>query len=190
LLAAAALGTQAALALEIADRIRYYGDVATGGPLLWMSAAAAYDLRILAEECARRCADRTITADIVGKLVDTLGSAEAKASPALPQLYKTVAGLGSFFLLNGDRDVALRLRGELERLPPPTLAQIGRELATVEDPIFWELTDRVVNFDYLDEAVRAALPTFLAPSATWHEGGVDHWAPAPVSPKGRSKTSA
>ena len=64
---------------------------------------------------------------------------------------------------------AARLRTELGDLAQATLVQIGQELITVDDRVFWELTDRVVNFDYLEEDVRAALPTFLQPIDSWPE---------------------
>ena len=64
---------------------------------------------------------------------------------------------------------AARLRSELGDLAQVTLVQIGQELITVDDRVFWELTDRVVNFDYLEEDLRVALPTFLQPIDSWLE---------------------
>lgn len=167
LLADAALGRRPDVALEIADRLNYYGDAAAGGPLLWMSAAAAYDLRMLAERSHGRCSDPAIAEAIVDNLLDSVRRAEAKRSPALHQLHKTVAALGSFFLTRGDRATARRLRAALADLPEATLSDIGRDLAAVEDDVFWELTDRVVNFDYVDDDARAALPHFLQEDDTW-----------------------
>jgi hypothetical protein len=161
LLAEATLQRQPDVALEIAQRLGYYGDAAASGPLLWMSAAAGHDLRMLAETCHRRGVERTVVAAIVDNLVDTVERAEAKASPALLQLYKTVAALGSFFLAEGEPQCARQLRASLDHLPEQTLNQVGGELTRVDNPIFWELTDRVVNFDYLEPEVRAALPAFL-----------------------------
>jgi hypothetical protein len=162
LLADSALDSYPDVALEIADRLSYYGDAAASGPLLWMSAAAAYDLRILAEGCHKRGSAHAVTAAIVDDLVETVERAEAKGSPALVQLYKTVAALGSFFLVNREPEFVRRLRAKLEGLPGTTLEQIRRELTTVENPVFWEFTDRVVNFDYVEDNVRTALPQFLA----------------------------
>jgi hypothetical protein len=182
LLADTAMATHPTIGLEIADRLSYYGDAAAGGPLLWMSAAAAYDLRILAENSHRRGAERAITSTVVEKLIDTVARAEAKRSPALVQLYKTVAALGAFFLLAGDVELARRLRSEIDRVPGATREQIQRELAAVEDPVFWELTDRVVNFDYVEPDVRTALPAFLGPVDTWPVGLALRAEPLPASP--------
>ena len=170
LLADTAMASHPEVGLEIASRLSYYGDAAAGGPLLWMAAAAAYDLRILAENAHERRADGVITARIVGHLLETVERAEAKRSPALVQLYKTVAALGSFFLVRGEREFAHQLRARLDDIPAATVAQIGRELSAIEDPVFWEYTDRVVNFDYVASDVRAALPAFMD-RAEWPAAG-------------------
>ncbi len=40
-------------------------------------------------------------------------------------------------------------------------AELGEELLSVTEPEFWEITDRGVNFDYLDPALRPPLREFL-----------------------------
>ena len=169
LLADRALAPHPEVTLEIATRLGYYGDAAASGPLLWMAAASGYDLRVLAQHCHERGADRAITAAIVADLIETVRRSEAKHSPAVPQLHKAVAALGSFFVVHGEPEFVRQLRGELDRLPEEALDRIHRELVAVEEPAFWELTDRVVNFDYLEEDVRAALPQFLERTYEWPE---------------------
>ena len=166
-LADAALERHPEVALEIANRLSYYGAAATSGPLLWMLAAAAHDLRILAENCHQRGGDRGITAAIVADLLDTVEGAEEKQAPALVQLYKTLAALGSFFLVRGDLELARQLRAKLAHVPDATLEQVRRELTACENPVFWEVTDRVVNFDFVEPDVRAGLPAFLEPMGRW-----------------------
>nr|MBA2448992.1 hypothetical protein [Chloroflexota bacterium] len=134
---------------------------------LWMLAAAAHDLRILAENCHRRGGDCEITAAIVADLFDTVEGAEEKQSPALVQLYKTLTALGSFFLVRGDLELARQLRARLAHVPDATLEQVRRELTACENPVFWEVTDRVVNFDFVEPDVRAGLPAFLEPVECW-----------------------
>ncbi|MCC6175118.1 MAG: DUF2254 domain-containing protein [Chloroflexi bacterium] len=162
LLADTAMDRRPELTLEIAQRLSYYGDAAASGPLLWMSAAAAYDLRSLAESADGRGADSDVICRIIGHLVETVRRGEAKQSPALPQLYKMVVALGGYFTARDAWDVAHLLRAELASVPTPVLDRVCRDLLEVEDPVFWELTDRVVNFDYVDAAVRAAIPRFLS----------------------------
>ena len=83
LLADTALDTNPDLTLQISHRLSYYGDAAAGGPLLWMSAAAAYDLRILAENAQARGAGDAVVGAIVNDVIDTVRRGEAKHSPAL-----------------------------------------------------------------------------------------------------------
>ncbi len=177
-LADRAVETHPQVTLEISRRLSYYGDAAASGPLLWMSAAAAYDLRVLVQHCHQRDIDRSIIASIVGELIETVRRADAKHSPALPQLHKTLAALGSFFLVHSERAFVRQLRAELDDVPPDGLERIGRELSAVDDPAFWELTDRMVNFDYVEEDVRAALPLFIARVEAWSATPPPEPAPA------------
>jgi len=162
LLADTAMETHPDLTLQISHRISYYGDAAASGPLLWMSAAAAYDLRILAENAQTRGAGDEVVGAIVGDVIDTVRRGEAKGSPALPQLYKMAVALGAFFLECDQIDDVRTICDLLAGVPMPLLERVGAELMAVDDPVFWELTDRVVNFDYVEPEVRARVPELLA----------------------------
>jgi len=162
LLADTAMDRRPELALEIADRLSYYGDAAASGPLLWMSAAAAYDLRILAEGAQARGLDPAITRAIVDNLLDTVRRGEAKSSPALPQLYKMVVALGASFRVHGEREQSERLRAAIGHVPLESLERWARELSDVSEPQFWELTDRVVNFDFVEEPARSGIAAFVS----------------------------
>jgi hypothetical protein len=161
LLADSAMERQPDLTVQIAQRIGFYGDAAAGGPLLWMAAAAAYDLRILAEQAEERGVSQGVIGAIVSNVVDSVRRAEARQSPALLQLYKTAIALGAFFLSRGKRDDAEHLSHLLAHVPRTTVERAVAELATVDDPVFWELTDRVVNFDYVQPEARARLADFV-----------------------------
>lgn len=161
LLADTALGSRPDLTVQISHRLSYYGDAAAGGPLLWMSAAAAYDLRILAENAQARGASNEVVAAIVSDVIDTVRRGEAKQSPALPQLYKMVVALGAYYLHHNELDDVKVLSQALAGVPRPLLVRAAAELNAVDDPVFWELTDRVVNFDYVEPDVRARLAEFV-----------------------------
>ena len=180
LLADTAMDTHPNLTLQIAHRLSYYGDAAAGGPLLWMSAAAAYDLRMLAEQAHARLsapgrhgpdAGAAIVGAIVEDVIDTVRRGEAKRSPALPQLYKMVIALGAYFLHHDVPEQVRHLCAVLVSIPQDTLERLGAELAAVDDPAFWELTDRVVNFDYVEYEVRTHIPELLALVADAADGG-------------------
>jgi hypothetical protein len=185
LLADTAMDTHPEWTLQISHRLSYYGDAAAGGPLLWMSAAAAYDLRILAESAQARGATDEVVNGIVNDVIDTVRRGEAKNSPALSQLYKMVVALGAYFLHLGEADDVSVLADSLAGVPRPMLTRVVAELTAVDDPVFWELTDRVVNFDYVEPDVRARLADFvalvpLAPSLT-EDGRIRPGAAAPTS---------
>src|SRR5437763_14158410 len=150
LLADTAMDSHPDLTLQISHRLSYYGDAAASGPLLWMSAAAAYDLRILAESAQARGAGDDVVSAIVGDVIDTVRRGEAKASPALPQLYKMAVALGAYFLGCEEPEHALRLCELLAGVPIGVLERGVAELLAVDDPVFWELTVRGVNFDYVE----------------------------------------
>jgi hypothetical protein len=185
LLADTAMDDHPELSLQIAHRLSYYGDAAASGPLLWMSAAAAYDLRILAESAQARGAGDAVVGAIVGDVIDTVRRAEAKGSPALPQLYKMAVALGAYFLACNEMDDVQVICDLLAGVPMSLLERVSAELLVVEDPVFWELTDRVVNFDYVEPDVRARVPDLLAlvPAAVGPHGdsGIRPGASAPSS---------
>jgi hypothetical protein len=185
LLADSALDDYPEVTLEISHRLSYYGDAAAGGPLLWMSAAAAYDLRILAESAHTRGAGDAVVGAIVDDVIDTVRRGEAKRSPALLQLYKMALALGGYFLCHGELDDVEVLCTAMAGVPRQMLAQAVAELSAVDDPVFWELTDRVVNFDYVDPQSRARLPEIVeripAAAAAVADASVRPGAVAPTS---------
>jgi hypothetical protein len=180
LLADAAIDHYPDRALEIAERIHYYGDAAFGGPLLWMSAASAYDLRMLAEGWHQRGVPERQVNAAIRCLLELVRRAERRGSPAIMQLYKTVAATGAYFLSKSDYATAKRLRDALGSLDEAALSQLSSELSSVDDQVFWEFTDRVVNFDYVEPEVRAELPAFLGNSAAWASPPTAHDRPAAV----------
>ena len=70
--------------------------------------------------------------------------------------------LGAFFLDRSEGEPVRVLCEVLAGVPSALLERVTAELLAVEDPVFWELTDRVVNFDYVEPEVRARLPELLA----------------------------
>jgi hypothetical protein len=69
--------------------------------------------------------------------------------------------LGAYFLAHGELAHVRVICELLAGVPPATLERVAAELMAVDDPVFWELTDRVVNFDYVEPDVRARLPELL-----------------------------
>ncbi len=151
------------LAAEIAHRLAYYGQVGADAGLEWVSVTAVYDLRKLAEH-----ADADFALDHLLELVAALAR---RRFAALRDVYKSVVALGSFALAHGRPAVATRLAAALATCPEADLDAVAAELVGVTDPFFWELTDRVINFDYLEPAVRARVHAFRDLAAARVTGG-------------------
>jgi hypothetical protein len=162
LLASTALDNRADVTLGVARRIGYYGEAALTSGLVWMAVAAAQDLRSLAEASNRSHVARDTVRQIQQELIDLVLNAEARQSPATEMLRKAVLALGSFHLHQREEELARHLASALAQVEPRTLAALVEELRAVTEPQFWELTERVVNFDYVEEGPRARLPDFLA----------------------------
>jgi hypothetical protein len=162
LLASTALCVRTDVALGIARRLGYYGEAAVANGLLWMAVAAAQDLRSLVEASLRDGRGRDATEQIQQELLELVLLAEARQSPATTMLRKAVIALGGFHLYQGDEELARHLARALMRLDRQTLIGLAEELQAVTEPQFWELTERVVNFDYVEEGARARLADFLA----------------------------
>ena len=169
LLADAAFESRPDLAIEIAHRIAYYGETAIAMGVMWVAIAAAQDLRSLAEASVRRGLPRETTAHLHEELLDMLAVAERKkelrGSPTMNLLQKTVLALGAYHLDSGDEELARELARGLRTAYPSHLARLARDLEAVTEPQFWELTDRAVNFEYLEEGPRGRLADFVAIAA-------------------------
>lgn len=164
LLADSALLDAPDFAVEIAERLVYYGEAA-GGRLLWMSAASAHDLRTLAEQNVRRGGESIVTQRFIALLTEMVKRVRVRDPILGRQLHKTVVTLGCFFLTVAEQSCAARLRSALATLPDDELRHIHAELAAVVDAEFWEVTERWINFDYMDDDARLKLDEFfrLAP---------------------------
>jgi hypothetical protein len=160
LLADTALMRQPDFTIQIAERLTYYGEAA-GGRLLWMAAASAHDLRVLAENNHRRGGDPLVTRRFI-TLLDGMIERVAPRDPILGrQLHKTAVAMGSYFLAAGDDLNTQAVRALLHDVPEPEMARIEQELLQVTEPEFWEVTERWVNFDYVDTETRQVLSAFV-----------------------------
>ncbi|MFN0070829.1 MAG: DUF2254 family protein [Chloroflexota bacterium] len=160
LLADAALLGEPQFAMQIAERLTYYGEAA-GGRLLWMAAASAHDLRVLAEDNHRREGDSAVTDRFI-QLLHGMTERVAPRDPILGrQLHKTAIALGCYFLSVEAHPHAEAVRTLLSNVPTEEILSIQRELSAVTEPEFWEVTERWVNFDYMDQTARVMLDTFV-----------------------------
>ena len=145
---------------EIGRYFRYYGQTAHAQELGFVTETAAYDLSALCErafERGARCHDSLLRTFLeVDKEAET--SAEEKT---LRGVRKAQVKLAAFYLLRGAEAQARVIFQDMRHERPARLASIRGELLGIGSKDFWEVTDRGINFDYLDDARKATLDRFF-----------------------------
>ncbi len=137
--------------LELAERIRFYGRLASDAGLPFLLEVSAYDLAPLVEAAA----DDTATRDALVEIVLTVDHAGAEH---LLGVRRAQLQLATFFLLRGDAPPARRIAQDLATEHPALLEAARRELEREISPIYWEINDRGANFAYLPPDRRERLP--------------------------------
>jgi hypothetical protein len=167
---------------EIVRHIKYYADFARFAGLMFVYELAAYDLGSILEWAYQREAPQR------REMLDVLLSFDA--IPGSARLAKAKAIAGGFFHERGLGTEEALVRQGLGAVPPAILQQALRDILGTTDPVFWEVTDRQVNIDFVDATRKKAIERFLvgliptpmdAPAATPAGNGANAPAPAPAT---------
>jgi hypothetical protein len=154
---------QTALVSQIAFFFKYYGQVAHGMALGFVTETVAYDLATL---CERAFAMRAPSHDAILKvLLEVDKEAESQEQEhTLRGVRKAQAKLASFYLVAGEGGVqfARQIFDDMKDERPERLRSICDELLRIESKDFWEVIDRGTNFDYVDGARKAQLKIFFS----------------------------
>ena len=149
------------VAVEIANRFKYYGQLGFAMGLPFVLETAAYDLCELNEIAFRQGTPaRQALLDVfldVDKEAEEGHSMEA----SLRGVRKAQIKLATFYLVEGATDLAQCIFRDMKDELPGRLASIRQELSSIRTREFWEINDRGVNFDYLEGDRREALDTFF-----------------------------
>lgn len=153
---------QAALVVEIAQRCKYYGQLAFRLKLPFVLETVAFDLCAVIERAhALRapCED-----ELLGLLleIDRAPESDVAQDASLRGVRKAQAKLAAIYLSHGDERRARRIWEDMRAEPPARLRVIERELLDVVEAEFWEVSDRGVNFEWLPDERRRHLVTFFA----------------------------
>jgi hypothetical protein len=145
---------------EIGHHLRYYGQLAFTQGQGFVTETVAYDLSELCEWAFARKAPSH--AELLRTFMEVDKEAETSADEkTLRGVRKAQIKLATFYLLRGAEDEARVIYQDMRHERPARLASIRNELLAISAKEFWEVTDRGVNFDYLDDARRAQLDRFF-----------------------------
>jgi hypothetical protein len=149
------------LVLEIGRCLAYYGQIAHKAGMGFVTETAAHDLSVLCErafEHAAACHDA-----LLGIFLGVDKEAETGAEEStLRGVRKAQIKLATFYLAKGAGSHAERLCADMRGEKPERMASLRLELLAVSNREFWEVTDRGVNFDFLDEGRKEKLDEFFA----------------------------
>jgi hypothetical protein len=137
------------LATDIGRHIKYYADFARVSGLAFIYELASYDLESIVEYAYRQ--------EAAGRreLIEVLLSFDA--APSSVRLVKSKLIAAGFFRESGLGEEEALVRRHLATTPEPLLDQAARDLLETMNPVFWEVTDRQTNIDYVDAARKHAI---------------------------------
>lgn len=154
------IGPEPELCEKITDYILYYGHLAEAREMEYIIETALYDVGLL---CQKASEERPELAErILEKMLKVLDDLRTKRRlRALKGSGKICAILGSFFLMKGKNTLGAKVRQTLKSLEQSMALAIRDELLAVADKDFWEITDRMVNFEYIEKEQHQYLKELL-----------------------------
>jgi len=148
------------LVLAIAHHLAYYGQVARGAGMVFVTETSAHDLGALCERAFDAASPAHDT--MLGVLLEVDREAETKSDEkALRGVRKAQVKLATYYLVHGADGYAQRISDDMRSESPERLDSIRAEMVRIHAKDFWEVTDRGVNFDYLDDSRRDKLDVFF-----------------------------
>jgi len=138
---------------DMGRRLRYYADIAVQSGVLFVAETIAYDLAILTQTAyeAKSAAFEP--------LVEAFGKLPRKEASGRPLcgVHKASLILAARLTHAGDAKHAPALVAPVKELDDAVRTTIFADLLDEPPERFWEVTDRLVNFDYTPPEVRAAI---------------------------------
>jgi hypothetical protein len=147
--------------VEAARRFKYYGQLGFSIGLPFVLETAAFDLcrlNELAFDLSSPCRGELLAIFLeVDKEAEEGHALEA----SLRGVRKAQIKLATYYLTKGETEAARAIFEDMKNEVKGRLASIRKELEAIESPDFWEISDRGVNFDYLEPDRRNMLETFF-----------------------------
>lgn len=149
------------VALETARRFKYYGQLGFTLGLPFILETAAYDLCSLNElafDLKSPCRQELLAVFLE---VDKEAEEGHDLDESLRGVRKAQIKLATYYLLSGEQDMARAIFEDMRGEQAVRLGSIRTEIEAITSREFWEVSDRGVNFDYLEPRRRAMLDTFF-----------------------------
>lgn len=149
------------VAVELSDRFGFYGQLAFRRSLAFILETAAYDLCTLLEVAFDRGSpahDRMLAALLELDHEPDGGDAQ---EASLRGVRKAQIKLAAFYLNRRHEGHARQIFEDMQHEKPERLHSIRAEFESIDEPEFWEVSDRGINFDWVPTAHREHLATFF-----------------------------
>ena len=149
------------LVIEIGRCLAYYGQTAHKADLGFVTETAAHDLAVLCERAfAHDIACHDTLLDIFLE-VDKEPETHAQEH-TLRGVRKAQIKLATFYLSKDAQAHVDRICADMRGEKAERMASIRAELLSVNEKQYWEVTDRGVNFDFLEPSRKEKLDEFFA----------------------------
>jgi hypothetical protein len=160
-LAIGALEWRPDLAVEAAARLLRYGRHFDEAGMPAIFGAAAEDVADLAIEARARDPDVThrLALMMVRNLLDLIPNARPIG---LNGLFKGVAKLTFWAMAADQKDVAHILVEGIAAAPPDFIDAALDRMESMQNGLFWEVNERVIAFDWVEQPLRAEIPRLRA----------------------------
>lgn len=173
------------LAVEAAAHLLRYGRNFDEAGMPAIFGAAAEDVADLAIEARAR--DPQVSFRLAQLLVRTLLELIPNARPiGLNGLFKAVAKLTCWAMSSDQKDIARVLVEGIAASPPDFVDAALRRMESVENGLFWEVNERVISFDWLEQPLRDEIPRLrsaLRRAKATGNGALIDLEDAPMVPK-------
>jgi hypothetical protein len=148
------------LAERIAFYFKYYGQIAQSYNIPLILITASFDLGALLRRAYLMKVPNIETLMNIFLEVDDNPATQANEFD-LRSVRKAQLMFGSFLLSQGDDTLVHRIVEDLRVEPQSRMEAIRNEMMAVKDRKFWEVTDRGVDFFYMDEEQKKYLNEFF-----------------------------
>ncbi len=147
--------------LDVARRMKDYGQVSFARRLPFILETVAYDLCTLLERVHGSGSPAHDELLAIFLDVDREPEGHEAQESALRGVRKAQVKLATWYVVRGEHAAARLIASDMSDEPASRLQSIREELEATVSPIWWEISDRGTNFDYLEPERRRCLDAFF-----------------------------